>query len=121
MHSASINAGPASRTAVRTDLGTVIGRWVLITAALGVIGLLIVVPVVNVFYNAIAPGVADYWDAQTAGDGSWVSAALQGLSSYWNNLVLDADTRHAIKLTLIVAPSAVVLNLVFGVAAAWAI
>ena len=31
------------------------------------------------------------------------------------------DTRHSILLTLIVAPVAVVVNLVFGVAAAWAI
>ena len=121
MHSASINAGPASRTAVRTDIGTMLGRWALIAAALSVIGLLIVVPVVNVFYNAIAPGVADYWREQAVGSGSWFAAATQGLSSYWDNLVLDPDTRHAIKLTLIVAPSAVALNLVFGVSAAWAI
>ena len=33
----------------------------------------------------------------------------------------DPDTRSAIGLTLLVAPVAVVLNLVFGVAAAWAI
>jgi sulfate transport system permease protein len=35
--------------------------------------------------------------------------------------VEDRDTRHAILLTLIVAPAAVVLNLLFGLAAAWAI
>src|SRR5205823_7538813 len=39
----------------------------------------------------------------------------------WENLVLNANTRHSILLTLTVAPVAVVLNLVFGVAAAWAI
>jgi sulfate transport system permease protein len=33
----------------------------------------------------------------------------------------DPDTLHSIELTLMVAPIAVVLNLVFGVAAAWAI
>jgi sulfate transport system permease protein len=121
MHSAAINAGSISNAKVRTDVGTKIGRFALTLAALSIIGLLIVLPVVNVFYNAIAPGVADYWDAQTAGSGSWLAAAAGGLSSYWKNLVLDPDTRHAIKLTLIVAPSAVVLNLVFGVAAAWAI
>jgi sulfate transport system permease protein len=36
-------------------------------------------------------------------------------------LTQDADTLHSIRLTLLVAPIAVVLNLVFGIAAAWAI
>lgn len=74
-------------------------RYGLIAAALAVIGVLIVIPVIHVFYQALAHGVGTYWDC----------------------LVRDADTRHAIVLTLIVAPTAVVLNIVFGVAAAWAI
>ena len=40
---------------------------------------------------------------------------------YWENLFGDPDTRHSIMLTLTVAPVAVVANLIFGVAAAWAI
>jgi sulfate transport system permease protein len=87
--------------------------------------LMIVVPVVNVFYNAIAPGVVDYWATQEPGHGpwvgAWISAIAQGFNSYWNSLVMDPDTRHAIKLTLIVAPTAVTLNVLFGLAAAWAI
>jgi sulfate transport system permease protein len=67
--------------------------------ALAVVGFLVIIPVVNVFYQALAGG----------------------LGIYWNNLVADPDTRHAIRLTLIVAPVAVAANLVFGVAAAWAI
>jgi sulfate transport system permease protein len=98
-----------------------LARWLLIAAALGVITLLIVVPVVNVFYNAIAPGVEDYWRAQTPESGSRLGAVGQGFGSYWNSLFTDSDTRHAIFLTLIVAPTAVLLNLVFGLAAAWAI
>ena len=39
----------------------------------------------------------------------------------WTTLFGDRDTRSAILLTLTVAPVAVVLNVVFGVAAAWAI
>jgi sulfate transport system permease protein len=74
-------------------------RWGLIVAAIAVLTLLVIVPVVNVFAQALA-------------DGPRV---------YWQNLVADADTRSAILLTLTVAPVAVVLNLVFGVAAAWAI
>jgi sulfate transport system permease protein len=76
--------------------------WVRVTltlAALGAIGLLIVVPVVNVFYEALRAGLAAYFEA------------------LWGN----PDTRHAIGLTLTVAPAAVVLNTLFGVAAAWAV
>jgi sulfate transport system permease protein len=71
----------------------------LILFAFAVVGILVVVPVVNVFANALANGVGVYWD----------------------NLAADPDTRHAILLTLTVAPVAVAANVVFGVAAAWAI
>jgi sulfate transport system permease protein len=74
-------------------------RVLLTTLALGIVGLLIVVPVVHVFYQALKPGLA----------------------VYWKNLTTDRDTRHAVLLTLLVAPTAVVLNVIFGVAAAWAI
>ena len=74
-------------------------QWGLTLAAVLVIGVLIVIPVVNVFYQALAGG----------------------FSTYWHNLVGDPDTLHAILLTLTVAPVAVVANAIFGVAAAWAI
>jgi sulfate transport system permease protein len=74
-------------------------QWSLTLLALATIALLIVVPVVNVFWQALAGGVVTYWD----------------------NLVEDPDTLHSILLTLIVAPAAVVANVIFGVAAAWAI
>ncbi len=74
-------------------------RWGLISAAVGVVGVLVIVPVINVFYEALA----------------------RGAGAYIQNLISDPDTRHAIFLTLTVAPVAVVLNVVFGVAAAWAI
>jgi sulfate transport system permease protein len=61
--------------------------------------ILVVIPVVSVFYEALADGVG----------------------AYWRYLTADADTRHSIFLTLLVAPIAVLCNLVFGVAAAWAI
>lgn len=67
--------------------------------AVGVIGVLIIVPVVHVFYQAFANGVGGYFSA----------------------LFGDPDTLHSIYLTLIVAPMAVALNVVFGVAAAWAL
>src|SRR5439155_1528159 len=71
----------------------------LILAAVAVMAFFVVVPLVNVFVQAFAGGVG----------------------VYWRNLVADADTLHSIKLTLIVAPIAVGSNLVFGIAAAWAI
>ena len=71
----------------------------LILAGFAIVGILIVVPIVNVFYQALG----------------------QGLETYWNNLVDDPDTRSAIWLTLIVAPVSVAANLLFGIAAAWAI
>jgi len=74
-------------------------RWLLIGSTFGVVGLLVVVPLVHVFYQALA----------------------DGLTVYWNNLVKDSDTRHSIFLTLMVAPVAVALNVLFGVAAAWAV
>jgi sulfate/thiosulfate transport system permease protein len=74
-------------------------RYTLTALALGVVGVLIVVPVVYVFARAFADGPA----------------------AYWNSIVGDRETLHAIKTTLTVAPIAVALNLVFGVAAAWAI
>jgi len=70
-------------------------RVILILAAAAVVGLLIVVPVVQVFAAALSGG----------------------LSVYWSNLVGDADTRHAILLTLRVVPAAVVANVAFGMAA----
>ena len=63
------------------------------------VGVLIVIPVVNVFAQALAEGVG----------------------VYWKNLFDDPDTRHSIFLTLTVVPIALVANVVFGVAAAWAI
>jgi sulfate transport system permease protein len=74
-------------------------RLALIASALGIMSFLVVVPLLNVFVEAFRGGIGAYWD----------------------NLVNDPDTLHSVKLTLMVAPVAVALNVVFGVAAAWAI
>ncbi|MBI3862000.1 MAG: sulfate ABC transporter permease subunit CysW [Planctomycetia bacterium] len=73
-------------------------RWSLIAAAVAVISVLVIVPVVSILVQAFAKG--------------W--------SVYWRSLA-DADTVHAIKLTLFVAPIAVIANVIFGIAAAWAV
>ena len=119
MPSATITTVSVSRAAVAGESAVV--RRVLIAAAISVMTLLIVVPVANVFYGAVAPGVADYRREHGSEAGSWAGAIIQGFGSYWNCLVMDPDTRHSILLTLTVAPSAVLLNIIFGLSAAWAI
>ena len=84
---------PASNTA---HAGTLLGR-LLIAAAVATVGFIIVVPLASVFFEAFAEGPA----------------------AWWNALAHDPDTRHAIWLTLTVAPVAVAVNTVFGIAAAW--
>jgi sulfate/thiosulfate transport system permease protein len=71
-------------------------RWVLIALAVGFIGLLLVLPLVTVFYEALRFGLERY------------GASL-----------LEPDALKAVGLTLTVVAIAVPLNTVFGVAAAW--
>ncbi len=74
-------------------------RWLLIAAAYAIIGGLILVPLLYVFTQALSDG----WGA------------------YVDNLWRDPDTRHSIWLTMTVAPLTVLLNTVFGLAAAWTV
>ncbi|MEW6199404.1 MAG: sulfate ABC transporter permease subunit CysW [Planctomycetota bacterium] len=73
-------------------------RWLLIGVAAAFLGLFLVLPLVAVFAQALERGVAAYFHA-----------------------LRDSDARAAIRLTLLTAALVVPLNLVFGVAAAWAI
>jgi sulfate transport system permease protein len=73
-------------------------KWLLIGTALSFLAVFLFLPVVAVFYEAFKKGAGVYF------------AALS-----------EPDAWSAIKLTLLVAAIAVPLNLVFGVAAAWAI
>jgi sulfate transport system permease protein len=124
MHNAGANTTTLAASRSKYSTPAYI-KWPLVVAALAVISFLVIIPVVNVFYSALAPGVQDYWrtseGSEAAGLGRMAAAARAGFATYWNNLVGYSDTRHAIRLTLIVAPAAVVLNVLFGVAAAWAI
>jgi sulfate transport system permease protein len=90
-------APPGTRRRAQEDPAWV--RWGLTGVALLAVGVLVGIPVVNVFYEAFQSGVG----------------------AYFNNLVRDPDTRHSILLTATVVPIALVANIVFGVAAAWAI
>lgn len=76
-------------------------RWVrivLVLIALAFLGLLVVLPVVAIFTEALRHGVEGYLEA-----------------------IVEPDALTAIRLTLLVAAIAVPLNIVFGIAASWAI
>ena len=73
-------------------------RRLLLLAALGYLGLFLVLPLASVYAQALAQGLKPYFAA-----------------------ILDRDVLAAVKLTLLVAAIAVPLNAVFGVAAAWAV
>ena len=73
-------------------------RWALIGIALAYLGLFLIVPLVAVFAKALEKGLTVYWAA-----------------------ISDPTALAAVRLTLLTAAIAVPLNLVFGLAAAWAI
>lgn len=73
-------------------------KWTIIVIALGFFSLFLLMPLLAVFVEALRKGFGVYLAA-----------------------LVDAEALSAIKLTLLAAVIAVPLNLVFGVAAAWAI
>jgi sulfate/thiosulfate transport system permease protein len=73
-------------------------KWVLISIALAFSFVFLLLPLLNVFAQAFA----------------------QGWAYYWKSLV-QPDSLAAIRLTLTVAAICVPLNVLFGLAAAWAI
>jgi sulfate transport system permease protein len=73
-------------------------RAILIVLAVGLLGLIVVLPAATIFIEAFRRGAAAYWAALT-----------------------DPDTLEAIWLTLRIAAAAVAFNIVVGCAAAWAI
>jgi len=75
-----------------------LARWALMAVAFVFLGIFLLLPLVVVFAQAFSRGPAKVLET-----------------------LVDPDTLSAIRLTLLVAAIAVPLNLVFGVAAAWAI
>lgn len=73
-------------------------RAILMVIAFGFLGVFLVLPLGAVLYAAFSKGLAAYVAA-----------------------VREADTRSAIRLTLLAAGIAVPINVAFGIAAAWAI
>jgi sulfate transport system permease protein len=95
MQNAAILRNPNAAGSLGESRGV---RWVLTGVALAFLGLFLFVPLVAVFVEALKKGLWAY---------------LRSFS--------DPDARAAIRLTLTTAGIAVPLNLIFGVAAAWAI
>lgn len=73
-------------------------KYLILTIALTFFAFFLLSPLIVVFVEALKKGVAVYWQA-----------------------LIDPDAWSAIKLTMLTAIISVPLNLVFGVAAAWAI
>ncbi len=73
-------------------------KYSLIAIALLYLGIVVILPLVNIFYQAFAEGIASYW---------------AGINT--------PEALHAIKLTLLAVGIAVPLNTVFGVLIAWVI
>lgn len=96
MSNANVITGPIPRNVATREAAWV--RWLLIAVTLTFLTAFLFVPLLSVFVEALRNGVDAYWDA-----------------------LKEPDALSAIKLTVLVAVIAVPLNLVFGLAAAWAI
>ena len=75
-----------------------LAKWLLTSIALGVVFIFLLLPLINVFYQAFSHGIRAYVDA-----------------------IKDPDSMSAIKLTLLVAAVSVPCNVIFGLAASWCI
>ncbi|MBX3539914.1 MAG: sulfate ABC transporter permease subunit CysW [Chelatococcus sp.] len=101
MASVTLSTGSVARPHAARRVATTeapVARWLLIAGTLCFLALFLLLPLLAVFSQAFAAGVGTYW------------AALR-----------EPDALAAIRLTLLVAAIAVPLNLVFGIAASWAI
>src|ERR1035441_5525518 len=90
-----IRRGMAQRASQRGTEESPVTKWTLIAIALAFCSVFLLLPLANVFAQALA----------------------QGWRCYWRALV-DPDSLAAIRLTLVVAAISVPLNVLFGLAAA---
>jgi sulfate/thiosulfate transport system permease protein len=91
-------SSPSTAKSERATDESPLAKWILISIALAFVFLFLLLPLINVFYQGLAKGLAFYRES-----------------------VLDEDSQAAIKLTLLVASISVPLNIVFGLTASWAI
>jgi sulfate transport system permease protein len=95
--SSLVGADLAGRLRLATDESWLV-KWLLIATSLGFLAVVLFVPLVAIFAEALRKGLGVYVASFT-----------------------DANALSAIRLTLITVAICVPLNLVFGLAAAWAI
>lgn len=87
-----------TRSSQRSTEESAVVKWLLIGIAMAFSVVFLFLPIINVFAQAFAKGLPHYL-----------------------KVLAEPDTRSAIRLTLLVAAISVPLNVVFGVAASWAI
>jgi sulfate transport system permease protein len=92
-------ASPAAAARVRrATTESALVRWLLIATGVLFIAIVLVLPLISVFLEALRGGFAQFFNA-----------------------VASEDTWLAVRLTLLVAGIAVPLNMIFGLTAAWAV
>jgi sulfate transport system permease protein len=91
-------AAPAASQHRRATAESPLARLALIGTALAFLGIFLLLPLIAVFAEALQAGIGPFLDA-----------------------IVEPDAWSAIVLTLTVAAISVPLNIVFGIAAAWAI
>jgi len=94
----STAALPLDRRTIARNAEPRLVRWILISVAIAFLTVFLFVPLAFVFHQAVRKGLDVYLAA-----------------------IMDEDARSAMWLTIVVAAIAVPANLVFGVAASWAI
>ncbi|MEO7300941.1 MAG: sulfate ABC transporter permease subunit CysW [Verrucomicrobiota bacterium] len=87
-----------TRSSQRSTEESAVVKWLLIGIAMAFSVVFLFLPIINVFAQAFAKGLPHYL-----------------------KVLAEPDTRSAIRLTLLVAAISVPLNVVFGVAASWAV
>ncbi len=92
------NHSSAKQPSLRGTEESPLVKWLLISIALGFCFVFLLLPLANVFAQALFKGCV-----------------------YYANALADPDSLAAIRLTLLVAAITVPLNVLFGLAAAWAI
>lgn len=93
----SVSTSPRRLATSGTDEPVAV-KWTLISISLLFLLVFLILPLANVFYQALAKGWAFYWNA-----------------------LHEPNTLAAIRLTLLVTAIVVPINVGFGLAAAWAI
>ena len=92
-------AQPAAAARIRgATTESALVRWILIATGVLFIAVVLVLPLISVFMEALRNGFPTFFQA-----------------------IVSKDTWQAVRLTLLVAGIAVPLNMIFGLAAAWAV